>query len=384
MGATRRSAGCWGMVNSKARLPATPTGRSRRPLAGRWSPAIATACSTAVTGRKPGATGTTWSGGRAAERRSCQNWHVSAGAIIGCSMKKAGPWSEQEMVTGRRYLQRDGCPRTHGRPDSSSRTGQANKPSGPASADLAGHHPISIRGLHLGVEAAGAAFGASLPQAFLGQREQRNAVEPAALAVGHAGIDREADDVPVWARRVGMFLQDHAEPVGLTNRDPPIGLRDDEAELPVPDAGQRVDPPRLRPDDRDEFPQNPAEPALTILASEDFEGLDLEQHHRKVVVVARRAADLFFKEIFQILLAVGRRLRVEQSELLGLDQLAAHHQRVQTLGDEASQRAQRFLEVVAWTVEAHHDGTEGPLPLRLRDRDTDDAPLLDHVLREIP
>src|ERR1700693_6351433 len=180
-----------------------------------------------------------------------------------------------------------------------------------------------------------------------------------------------------------MLLEDQAETVGLPDRDRPIGLRDNQAELAVFDAGQGVHPPRLRADDGDEFAEDPAEPALTVLAPEDFESLDLEQHHRQIVVVTRGAADLFFKELFQERLAGRPRLRVEQGELLRLDQLAAHHQRVQTLADEALQRGQRFLEVFAWTVEAHHDGAEGPSTLLLGDWDAHDASLLDDVVRQI-
>src|SRR2546421_2537426 len=238
-------------------------------------------------------------------------------------------------------------------------------------------------GRKLWVEATRPAFGASLLQAFLGQGEQRNAIELAALAGGHAGIDREADDVTVRTGRIGMLLENRTQPVRLPDRDRPIGFRDDEAELAVLDAGQRVDAARLRADDSNEFPEHPAEPAFAVLTAQNFEGLDLEQHYGEVVVVTRRAADLFFYEFLQERLTVGSRLAVEQGELLRLDQLATHHQGIQTLADKALQRAQWLLEVFARTVEAHYDGAEGPLPLLLGDRNADDAPLLDDVVRQV-
>ena len=101
------------------------------------------------------------------------------------------------------------------------------------------------------------------------------------------------------------------------------------------------------------------------------------------MVVTRRAADLFFNEFLQERLAVGSRLAVKQRELLRLDQLATHHQRIQTLADKALERGQWLLEVIPRTVEAHHDGAEGPLPLLLGDRDADDAPLLDDVVSQV-
>src|SRR5438094_4790080 len=95
MHAIRRSAGCWVRRSWKARPLATPTGRSPRPPAGPWSPAIATASSTAVTGRRSGAMATTWSGGPAAARRRCPTWPSSAAATTGCCTKRAGRWKER-------------------------------------------------------------------------------------------------------------------------------------------------------------------------------------------------------------------------------------------------------------------------------------------------
>src|SRR5205814_1036156 len=83
-----------------------------------------------------------------------------------------------------------------------------------------------------------------------------------ALAGGHAGIDRKADDVTVRTGRIGMLFENRPKPIRLPDRDRPIGFRDDEAELAVLDAGQRVDTARLRTDDRNEFAKHPAEAQL--------------------------------------------------------------------------------------------------------------------------
>src|SRR5439155_1506130 len=106
--------------------------------------------------------------------------------------------------------------------------------------------PPPPRGRKLWVEATRPAFGASLLQAFVGQGEQRHAIELTALAGGHAGIDREPDDVTVRTSRIGMLLENRPQPIRLPDRDRPIGFRDDEAKLAVLDAGQRVDAARLR------------------------------------------------------------------------------------------------------------------------------------------
>src|SRR5438552_13555330 len=156
-----------------------------------------------------------------------------------------------------------------------------------------------------GVETPRPAFGAGLLQALFGQGEQRNAIELAALGGGHAGIDRKADDVTVRTGRIGMLFENRAKPIRLPDRDRPIGFRDDEAELAVLDAGQRVDTARLRTDDRNEFAKHPAEATLAVLAAQNFEGFDLEQHHGEVVVVTRGATDLLFKKVLQERLAVG-------------------------------------------------------------------------------
>src|SRR5438309_6049848 len=234
-----------------------------------------------------------------------------------------------------------------------------------------------------GVEVARAAFGASLLQAFLSQGQQRSPIELAALARGHAGIECEADDVTIRAGRIGMFLEDRAQPIGLPHRDRPIGFRDDEAELAVSDAGQRVHPARFRPDDRNDVAQHAAEPAPTVLDAQNCEGLDLEEHHGEIVIMTGGAADLFVDQLFQESLAVSARLRVEQGELLRLDQLATHHQGVEALADKALQRGEWLLEVVSRAAEAHDYGAERPPSLLLGDRDADDAPLLDDVVGQV-
>src|SRR2546429_512696 len=142
-------------------------------------------------------------------------------------------------------------------------------------------------------------------RALFGRGEQRNPIELTALAGGHAGIDRKADDVTVRTGRIGMLFENRPQPIRLPDRDRPIGFRDDEAELAVLDAGQRVDAARLRTDDRNEFAKHPAEATLAVLAAQNFEGFDLEQHHGEVVVVTRGATDLFFKKVLQERLAVG-------------------------------------------------------------------------------
>src|SRR5437763_15410668 len=92
-------------------------------------------------------------------------------------------------------------------------------------------------GRKLWVEATRPAVGASLLQAFLGQGEQRNAIELAALAGGHAVIDREADDVTVRTGRIGMLLENRLLPFGVPVRDRQISFRDNEVYLVVLDAG---------------------------------------------------------------------------------------------------------------------------------------------------
>ena len=69
--------------------------------------------------------------------------------------------------------------------------------------------------------------------------------------------------------------------------------------------------------------------------------------------------------------------------MLRLHQLAAHDQGVQPFGDEALHRRQRFLEIVARAVEAHHDRAEGRAGFLVRNRHADDAPYLNRVVGEV-
>src|ERR1700737_2101637 len=94
-------------------------------------------------------------------------------------------------------------------------------------------------------EAACPAFRASLAQALRGQGQQRGAIELPTLAGGHAGVARQTHVVAVGTGGVWMLLQARAEPVRLPHRNRAIGLRDDEAEPAVFDAGKGIDLPGL-------------------------------------------------------------------------------------------------------------------------------------------
>src|SRR5256885_2394721 len=98
-----------------------------------------------------------------------------------------------------------------------------------------------------GLEAAHAPLCTGLLQAMERLRQQCRTVVLATLADSDTSVHREADDVAVWHRGIGMLFERGAEPLRLADGDGAVGFRDDQAKPAVPDSSQRVDAAGLCP-----------------------------------------------------------------------------------------------------------------------------------------
>src|SRR5256885_16910325 len=92
-----------------------------------------------------------------------------------------------------------------------------------------------------GLEAAHAPLRTGLLQAMERLRQQCRTVVLATLADSDTSVHREADDVAVWHRGIGMLFERGAEPLRLADGDGAVGFRDDQAKPAVADSSQRVD-----------------------------------------------------------------------------------------------------------------------------------------------
>src|SRR5256886_15957375 len=92
-----------------------------------------------------------------------------------------------------------------------------------------------------GLEAAHAPLRTGLLQAMERLRQQCRTVVLATLADSDTSVHREADDVAVLHRGIGMLFERGAEPLRLADGDGAVGLRDDQGKPGVADSSQRVD-----------------------------------------------------------------------------------------------------------------------------------------------
>src|SRR5207237_8168375 len=87
------------------------------------------------------------------------------------------------------------------------------------------------------------------------------------LADSDTSVHREADDVAVLHRGIGMLFERGAEPLRLADGDGAVGFRDDQAKPAVADSSQRVDAAGLGPDHADELTQDAPEPRFAVFAA---------------------------------------------------------------------------------------------------------------------
>ena len=118
-----------------------------------------------------------------------------------------------------------------------------------------------------GLEAAHAPLRTGLLQAMERLRQQCRTVVLATLADSDTSVHREADDVAVLHRGIGMLFERGAEPLRLADGDGAVGFRDDQAKPAVADSSQRVDAAGLGPDHADELTQDAPEPRFAVFAA---------------------------------------------------------------------------------------------------------------------
>src|SRR5256884_8923315 len=117
-----------------------------------------------------------------------------------------------------------------------------------------------------GLEAAHAPLRTGLLQAMERLRQQCRTVVLATLADSDTSVHREADDVAVLHRGIGMLFERGAEPLRLADGDGAVGFRDDQAKPAVADSSQRVDAAGLWPGYHAELTPGAAQPRLDVFA----------------------------------------------------------------------------------------------------------------------